>query len=92
MTILNQLRFLDIITTDAYLDNTIQFEADDRLYKNTVTTEILSGSISQYVRDTLQFITVPLDTFPKIYSLPMTHSILSKAKVVQYINSNFEEF
>lgn len=92
MSLADRVLFPDIIITDAYLNDSMSFVADTRLYNDTVTFELPSGSVAQYERDISQYVVVPMGTSPKVYILPTTYSVLSRNNVEQYINRNFEEF
>lgn len=92
MSLDNRILFPDIIITDAYLNDSMSFVADTRLYNDTVTFELPSGSVAQYERDISEYVAIPLGTTPKVYILPTIYSVLSRSNVERYINRNFEEF
>lgn len=85
-------RFPEVIMTDAYLNDPIQFETDPRLYRDSVVKEMDSGSLTQYPRDIASFVTVPLGTTPRVYSIATTSNMTSRINVERYINYKFEEF
>jgi len=88
----SRVRFPTVVITDAYLNDPIKFETDRRLYRDTVTVEIPSGSMTPYKRDIAQYVTVPLGTIPAAYSIATTSGISNRIATERYIKSSFEEF
>lgn len=79
-----------ILSTDAYLNDPIEFNTDQRLIPNTVVLQV-SGSVAQVQRDVAQFLTVKMNGPLEYLSISMESPLYDRTVYAKIINSSFSQ-